>query len=343
MEDLKRSHDEALQAAEQARGAVEQSRMRLQTTLAERTKLMSQLEQAKMQEHVAASHAPGQRAVGARATPRACRRSATRSRRGTPTRSARPSSPRPRSRAGCSRCRRRPWTSPVPRGWTRSGPSMSAGPAAVEGSPPRPRIEQGAPPVPAARRRAARGAAGRASRPAGLTTAGRRVSGPEYPPPSYTGSAGEVDRVGARPAGTPPELPMAGGSAAHYLATGQTTGGAFGLYRWDMGPTPVGPVTALPPQHHRVVLRAERHRPAARRTEWVDAGPGDFFHVPIGGVHGFRNESGEPASMLLLFTPGAPREDYFETLADAARREAMGEDDWTEFYLRHDTFWVDGA
>ena len=46
--------------------------------------------------------------------------------------------------------------------------------------------------------------------------------------------------------------------------------------------------------------------------------------------------------MLLLFTPGAPREDYFETLADAARREAMGEDDWTDFYLRHDTFWVDG-
>ena len=44
--------------------------------------------------------------------------------------------------------------------------------------------------------------------------------------------------------------------------------------------------------------------------------------------------------MLLLFTPGAPREDYFETLADAARREAMGEDDWAAFFLRHDTFWV---
>ena len=69
--------------------------------------------------------------------------------------------------------------------------------------------------------------------------------------------------------------------------------------------------------------------------------PGDFLHVPIGGVHGFRNESGEPASMLLLFTPGAPREDYFETLADAARREAMSEEDWAEFFLRHDTFWVD--
>ena len=55
VEDLKRSHDEALQAAEQAKGAVEQSRMRLQSTLAERTKLMSQLEQAKMQEQVSAS------------------------------------------------------------------------------------------------------------------------------------------------------------------------------------------------------------------------------------------------------------------------------------------------
>jgi hypothetical protein len=44
--------------------------------------------------------------------------------------------------------------------------------------------------------------------------------------------------------------------------------------------------------------------------------------------------------MLLLFTPGAPREDYFETLADAARRESMSAEDWTDFYVRHDTFWV---
>jgi hypothetical protein len=62
--------------------------------------------------------------------------------------------------------------------------------------------------------------------------------------------------------------------------------------------------------------------------------------VPVGGIHGFRNESGEPASMLLLFTPGAPREDYFETIADAARRAEMSAEDWTDFFLRHDTFWV---
>jgi hypothetical protein len=44
--------------------------------------------------------------------------------------------------------------------------------------------------------------------------------------------------------------------------------------------------------------------------------------------------------MLLLFTPGAPREDSFETPADAARRTAMDDADWAAFFLRHDTFWV---
>jgi phage shock protein A len=55
MEDLKTLHDQALNAAGQARQAVENNAMILQQKLAERTKLMSQLEQAKMQETVARS------------------------------------------------------------------------------------------------------------------------------------------------------------------------------------------------------------------------------------------------------------------------------------------------
>src|SRR4029078_672148 len=55
MEDLKVMHDQALQAAQQAKKAVENNAMQLQTKLAERTKLLSQLEQAKMQEQVSAS------------------------------------------------------------------------------------------------------------------------------------------------------------------------------------------------------------------------------------------------------------------------------------------------
>ena len=55
IEDLKTLHDQSLQAAAQAKQAVERNAMMLQQRLAERTKLLSQLEQAKMQEQVSKS------------------------------------------------------------------------------------------------------------------------------------------------------------------------------------------------------------------------------------------------------------------------------------------------
>jgi phage shock protein A len=55
MVELKTLHDQAVGAAAQARKAVETNSMVLQQKLAERTKLLSQLEQAKMQETVARS------------------------------------------------------------------------------------------------------------------------------------------------------------------------------------------------------------------------------------------------------------------------------------------------
>jgi phage shock protein A len=55
MQDMKTLHDQALGAAGQARRAVENNSMILQQKLAERTKLLSQLEQARMQETIARS------------------------------------------------------------------------------------------------------------------------------------------------------------------------------------------------------------------------------------------------------------------------------------------------
>src|SRR5947209_8744135 len=131
--------------------------------------------------------------------------------------------------------------------------------------------------------------------------------GTAYPPPAYHGESGEV-RAWLRRAGTPPELETGGGGAAHYLATGRSTGGKFGLYRWDMGPEPSGPA----PHFHRTMSESFFVLSGAVRLHdgngWVDARPGDYCFVPEGGIHGFRNESGEPASMLILFAPGAPRE-----------------------------------
>jgi oxalate decarboxylase/phosphoglucose isomerase-like protein (cupin superfamily) len=70
---------------------------------------------------------------------------------------------------------------------------------------------------------------------------------------------------------------------------------------------------------------------------WIDAGVGDFVHVPPGGIHAFRNESGAPASMLIHFAPGAPREAYFEGLLDLA---GMDDDERARFYLEHDNVWL---
>jgi len=74
---------------------------------------------------------------------------------------------------------------------------------------------------------------------------------------------------------------------------------------------------------------------------WVNATEGDFLYVPEGGIHAFANESGAPASMLILFAPGAPREAYFEALAEiAASGRQLSDEEWLELGRRHDNYFV---
>ena len=47
-----------------------------------------------------------------------------------------------------------------------------------------------------------------------------------------------------------------------------------------------------------------------------------------------------PASMLIHFAPGAPREGYFEGLAEFARSGRPSDEEMAEFYRRHDNIWV---
>ena len=74
---------------------------------------------------------------------------------------------------------------------------------------------------------------------------------------------------------------------------------------------------------------------------WIAATEGDFLYVPEGGVHAFTNQSGEAASMLILFAPGAPREAYFEALAEvAASGRQLTDEEWVELGSRHDNFFT---
>ena len=160
-----------------------------------------------------------------------------------------------------------------------------------------------------------------------------------YPEPRFVGVTGEISAT-ARPAGAAPELILPT-TNVHYLATGATTGGDFGLYRWEMAGPPSGPA----PHFHRSITESFYVLSGTvglyDGSDWTDAVPGAYFFVPPGGIHAFRNETGEPASMLILFTPGAPREAYFEELAEiAASGREPSDEEMTELYRRHDQFMV---
>jgi mannose-6-phosphate isomerase-like protein (cupin superfamily) len=163
-----------------------------------------------------------------------------------------------------------------------------------------------------------------------------------YPPDTYHGTGGEPSAV-LHPHDAAPDITNLPSNDVHYLANGHTTGGQFGLYRWTFGPKASGPKAHF----HRGISESFYILDGTVRLfngeRWVDATAGDFLYVPQGGIHAFRNESGAPAAMLLLFTPGAPREEYFETLADIAqgRRARMSPAERAEFMLRHDTYWLD--
>jgi mannose-6-phosphate isomerase-like protein (cupin superfamily) len=161
-----------------------------------------------------------------------------------------------------------------------------------------------------------------------------------YPDPRYHGDTGEAS-AWLRRTDHEPEVVYPNGTRAHYLARGDQTGGLFGLYRWEMGPARSGPG----PHFHRTIAESFYVLAGSVQIydgrEWVETGPGDFVHVPIGGVHGFRNASGEPASMLIHFAPGAPREGYFEGLAAFARDGQPGPEELAEFYRLHDNVWVE--
>jgi mannose-6-phosphate isomerase-like protein (cupin superfamily) len=162
-----------------------------------------------------------------------------------------------------------------------------------------------------------------------------------YPPPRYLDGHGSVS-ASFRPAGTPADLTIGVRSRVGYLATGATTDGQFGLYRFDLAAVPPGG-SAPTGHYHRTISESffilEGTVSLYNGETWRDTTAGDYLYVPPGGIHGFANNSGAPASMLILFTPGAPREAYFVELADiAASGRQLTSAEWTELWARHDQY-----
>ncbi len=113
-----------------------------------------------------------------------------------------------------------------------------------------------------------------------------------YPEPVYLGEPGLVNAT-YRPSDHEPELRYRSGGTVHYLATGASTSGQFGLYRWEMAAAQSGP----DPHFHRTISESfyvltgtikplRRHRLEGRPDRATSSS------CPEGGLHGFKNESG---------------------------------------------------
>lgn len=158
---------------------------------------------------------------------------------------------------------------------------------------------------------------------------------------SYLGESGEVSAIW-RPLSEVPPL-VRPKSSVRFVAPGSVTGGRYGLFRWEMKPRAGGPEAHF----HRTFSESFYILEGTVRLydgeRWIEASSGDFLYVPEGGVHAFGNDSDTAASMLILFAPGAPRERYFQELAEIgdSGRE-LSPEEWTELYARHDQYMVKG-
>jgi mannose-6-phosphate isomerase-like protein (cupin superfamily) len=109
---------------------------------------------------------------------------------------------------------------------------------------------------------------------------------------------------------------------AVFTAPGGVVGGGFGLFESAATPGRVGAV----PHYHRGFSESfwviSGRLAVMSGTDWEVLGSGDFAHVPVTGVHAFAAVGDDVARFLILFVPGAPREEYFRRLAELLGRGA---------------------
>jgi len=128
-------------------------------------------------------------------------------------------------------------------------------------------------------------------------------------------------------------------TTARLVAPGSITNGQFGLFRWDMNAGSGGASAHIHQTFSESFYILEGTVKLFNGTKWVDAKAGDFLYVPEGGIHGFHNDGDGDASMLILFAPGAPRERYFEELAEiAATGRTLSTEEWIELWARRDKY-----
>ncbi|MEV6713889.1 cupin domain-containing protein [Lentzea sp. NPDC051208] len=124
-------------------------------------------------------------------------------------------------------------------------------------------------------------------------------------------------------------------ATTRFVAPGSVTNGEFGLFEWRMEARRPG----ARPHFHKTFSESfyvlEGEITLLDGEEWVTAGEGDFLYVPPDRPHAFRNDSDSPVRMLILFSPGIAREEFFLEVREAKN---LSPDELVAFYERHDQY-----
>lgn len=152
-------------------------------------------------------------------------------------------------------------------------------------------------------------------------------------------SEAQIGTARFRAAGDVEQIDYKSGSSTRFVAPGSITDGQFGLFEWNLPPSGGGPS----PHFHKTFSESFYVMSGTiglfDGDRWISARPGDFLYVPQHGVHAFRNDADTCASMLILFAPARPRENYFRELAEVADSgRTLSYDEWTDVFARHDQY-----
>ena len=124
-------------------------------------------------------------------------------------------------------------------------------------------------------------------------------------------------------------------ATTRFVAPGSVTNGEFGLFEWRMEARRPG----ARPHFHKTFSESfyvlEGEITLLDGEEWMTAGEGDFLYVPSHRPHAFRNDNDAPARMLILFSPGIAREDFFLEVQNA---KGLSPEELVAFYERHDQY-----
>lgn len=110
------------------------------------------------------------------------------------------------------------------------------------------------------------------------------------------------------------------GDVYRFLATGEETGGSYAAVE-ALVPPGGGPPPHVHSREEESFLVLEGEMTFQLGEERFVAGPGTFVNMPIGSRHCFRNESEQPARMIITVVPAGLEQMFLEvgrSLADDA-------------------------